>query len=248
MRIAIISDIHEDVVSLRLAFQKIEKHKCDEIVCLGDISGFSAPHYDYYNTRNASECLKLIKSHCKIIIAGNHDLHSARITPKINPEFNYPENWYTYDYHKKLELSKGYLWLYDNDELNALYRQTDIDYLKTLPEIEMRTENHYKIMFTHYCYPNLTGSMRVFYNFIEDFEEHQNFMNKNQCNLSFVGHRHFGGLMVVAKNQIIGYKFGKKHKLMEGDCVFTPAITDKRSGNGFCILNLDNNTVEAIRI
>lgn len=248
MRIAIISDIHEDIVSLRLAFQKIEKQKCDKIVCLGDISGFSAPHYDYYNTRNASECLKLIRKHCQIIIAGNHDLHAARITPKINPEYKYPENWYLLDYHKKLELSKGYAWLYDNDELNPLYKENDIDFIKTLPESEVISHNEYKILFTHYCYPNLTGSMRVFYNFIEDFEEHQNFMNEKQCQYSFVGHRHFAGLMIATKSGILGYKFGKKHKLSIGDCIFAPAITNKRSGNGFCLFDTDTNTVEAIRI
>lgn len=248
MRIAIISDIHEDIVSLRLAFQKIEKLKCEKIVCLGDISGFSAPHYDYYTTRNASECLKQIREKCEVIIAGNHDLHSARITPKINPEFEYPDDWYTYDYHKKLEISRGYAWLYDNDELNALYNKNDIEFIKTLPELNVFSYNNYKLLFTHYCYPNLTGSMRVFYNFIEDLEEHQKFMNQNHCNYSFVGHRHFAGLMVATKNQIVGYKYGKKHKLSEGNIIFTPAITHKRTGNGFCLLDLNTNTVEAIRI
>ena len=37
MRIALISDIHEDVVSLKQALRKISKQKVDEIACLGDI-------------------------------------------------------------------------------------------------------------------------------------------------------------------------------------------------------------------
>lgn len=248
MRIAFISDIHEDIVSLRQAFRKIENLNCNNIICLGDISGFSAPHYDYYNTRNASNCLNLIREKCNIIIAGNHDLHAARKTPNINPEYKYPKDWYTYDFHKKLDLSKGYVWLYDNDELNPLYKHNEIDFIKTLPEIETYHTHKHKILLSHYCYPNLTGSMRVFYNFIDDFEEHQKFMNQKQCNLSFVGHRHFAGLMVVSSNQIKGYKYGKKHKLQNDDCIFVPAITDKRSGNGFCIFDSEINTVEAIRI
>ena len=68
MKYAIITDIHEDIVNLKFAFQKIEKLGCDQVICLGDISGFCAPHYHYYDTRNATECLQLIREKCEIII------------------------------------------------------------------------------------------------------------------------------------------------------------------------------------
>lgn len=58
MKIAIISDIHEDVVSLQLALKKIIKTGCDKIVCPGDISGFSMAHYNYHHHRNGHECMK----------------------------------------------------------------------------------------------------------------------------------------------------------------------------------------------
>lgn len=248
MRIALISDIHEDIVSLRRAIRKAEKLKCDDMVCLGDISGFSAPHYDYYNTRNASECLKLVRSTCSAILAGNHDLHAARVTPKINPEFEYPKNWYENDFYEKLEISKENVWLYDNDELDAMYHRADIEFIKSLPENYIYKLETCNILMTHYCYPNLTGSMKSFYNYIEDFEEHQDYMEKNRCIYSFVGHRHFAGMLIATKSQMVSFRFGKKHKLNKGDCVFVPAIANNKAGNGFCIYNTDNNTVEAIRL
>ncbi len=43
MKLAIITDIHEDRVNLVKALRMIEKEACDEIACLGDIVGFSTP-------------------------------------------------------------------------------------------------------------------------------------------------------------------------------------------------------------
>jgi Icc-related predicted phosphoesterase len=47
MRLAFISDIHEDVESLRRILRKAEKRGYDQLICLGDISGFSLPFYTY---------------------------------------------------------------------------------------------------------------------------------------------------------------------------------------------------------
>jgi Icc-related predicted phosphoesterase len=51
MKIAIISDIHEDIDSFQAVLRAIDKFACHEIVCLGDISGYSIPYYNYLNAR-----------------------------------------------------------------------------------------------------------------------------------------------------------------------------------------------------
>ena len=130
MRLAIITDIHEDIISLKEALRKIERQQCDEIICLGDISGYSVPYYDYLRTRNAHECLSLIKSNCSTIILGNHDIHAASIIPKNSSFFDFPENWYQLDYHQRHELANKTLWLHEENDLNPLYTSEDLKYLK----------------------------------------------------------------------------------------------------------------------
>ena len=65
MKIAIISDIHSNLVALLSVFEEIEKQQCDKIVCMGDMVGYG-PH--------PNECLELIRSRADIVLAGNHDL------------------------------------------------------------------------------------------------------------------------------------------------------------------------------
>src|SRR6056297_770040 len=117
MKLAFISDIHEDVVSLQIAMHKIEKSKVDKIICLGDISGYSAKHYYHIQTRDAHECLNIIKQNCSVILLGNHDFHAIKKIPDISPRFNYPADWYQMDVFEKKQISQNRLWIYEDTEL-----------------------------------------------------------------------------------------------------------------------------------
>lgn len=64
MKIAVISDIHASLQSLKACLTDIDKEKVDFIVCLGDIIGYG---------NNPQECLKLVRQKCQIIIKGNHE-------------------------------------------------------------------------------------------------------------------------------------------------------------------------------
>ena len=78
MKLGFISDIHEDIKRLEQALAILESHKCDRIICLGDIVGYSVPYYGFLWSRNAPEVIKLIKKKCDIVIAGNHDLFAIK--------------------------------------------------------------------------------------------------------------------------------------------------------------------------
>jgi len=201
MKIAIITDIHEDLLSLKEALRKIEKFGCDEIVCLGDISGYSVPHYTYLSSRNASECLSLVKSNCKIIVLGNHDLFAAKLIPHNSSFFSFPENWYQMDYERKKPLANNSIWLHEETDLNPLYSAKDLEFLKSLPEYVIENFDNEKIMFSHYAYPNLSGLKREFFSFYDEFNAHFNFMEKNFCNISFTGHAHIKGCYKVSKRK-----------------------------------------------
>jgi len=60
VRLAILSDIHEDYENLLNIVEKAEARGFDKLICLGDISGFSLPYYKYGKSRNASACLALL--------------------------------------------------------------------------------------------------------------------------------------------------------------------------------------------
>lgn len=247
MRIALISDIHEDIINLQLALSKIDKLKCDEVICLGDISGYSALHHNYIESRNARECLRMIRESCTLVISGNHDLHAVFKTPKFSG-FEYPTNWYEMDYWQRVELSKGQVWLYDHDELDPLYTHADADFIFHLQEMCVKEYGDKKYLFSHYLYPNLTGSEQVFYHSPEEFNGHRDFMHRLGAHISFAGHRHFGGLMINSGPSLITKNFGKATTVKDGDIVHVPAITRSAVNSGFLLFDDQEITVQGVKI
>ena len=115
MRLAILSDIHEDYESLLKIVGKAEARGFDKLICLGDISGFSLPYYKYGDSRNAPACLALLREKCDTIIAGNHDISAAGIDPELPDILKGQETW-----QHELDLDPG-------------YSEEDISFLATLP-------------------------------------------------------------------------------------------------------------------
>ena len=66
MKIAIISDIHGNLEALKSTLQDIERRNVDKIICLGDIIAKGV---------HPSECIKLIREKCEIVLQGNCDAH-----------------------------------------------------------------------------------------------------------------------------------------------------------------------------
>lgn len=248
MKIAIISDIHEDVISLKKALLQIEKYKCEEIICLGDISGFNPPYYTYNETRNANECLSLIRANCKTVLLGNHDIYSGKIIPEICPFFDFPENWYQMDYMQRRKLSDDMVWLHEEHDLDPLYTSEDIDYLKTLPEYSVFKTPNLNILFSHYAYPNISGIKKEFYSYKFHFHPHFNFMTQLECSVSFIGHSHDKGFYTVTEDKLKNYKFGDLQLENEKICIGLPPITQQQDRNGFCIFDVNNKFLQLIKL
>jgi predicted phosphodiesterase len=66
VRYAILGDIHSNLTALEAVLADLEKQGgAGEVWCLGDIVGYGPdPH----------ECLEIVRSHCSLCVAGNHDL------------------------------------------------------------------------------------------------------------------------------------------------------------------------------
>lgn len=62
--IAIISDIHANLAALQSVLNEIESLNCDEIICLGDVTGYGP---------QPAECIELLRANEVVCIKGNHD-------------------------------------------------------------------------------------------------------------------------------------------------------------------------------
>jgi len=248
MKLAIITDIHEDINNLKEALRKIENYKCDEIVCLGDISGFSVPYYTYLQTRNAHECLSLIRSNCKIVLLGNHDIHAASIIPKNCTFFDFPKNWYQLNYHQRHELGNDTLWLHEENDLNPLYKEEDLEYLRSLPEYKIIETPGQNILLTHYIYPNISGLKKEFYTNRDEFQQHFQFMNQMECSISFSGHSHPRGFFKATPEKFKQYRYKSMKLKSEPVCIGLPPITSLKNRSGFCIFDVDALSINVIKL
>ncbi|HEV7132973.1 MAG TPA: metallophosphoesterase family protein [Gaiellaceae bacterium] len=65
MRVAVLSDIHGNLVALEAVLTALDTDPPDEVWCLGDLVGYGA---------RPSECCRAIEARASICLAGNHDL------------------------------------------------------------------------------------------------------------------------------------------------------------------------------
>ncbi|MBS3769992.1 MAG: metallophosphoesterase [Bacteroidales bacterium] len=248
MKIAIISDIHEDIVNLKTALKQIEKIHADQIVCLGDISGYSIPYYNHLDTRNAHECLQLVRSNCEYVVLGNHDMHAAGIIPRINPDFGYPDNWFQLDYHERKKIASDKIWLHEENDINPLFSRDDIKYLRSLPEYVVLPTKKGNILFSHYVYPNLTGVGKSFYTYSDEFRKHFEFTRQKKSLYSFFGHTHVNGLMKVMQKRIKKYRFRQAATVSNHNAISVPSIALNGKRNGFCVFDVKELEVKSFRI
>ena len=248
MKIAIISDIHEDIIHLRAALRSIEKHRVDQIVCLGDISGYSVPYYNHLDTRNAQECLHLIRSHCSHVVLGNHDIHAAEIIPEVSPAFEYPDNWYQMAYPERKKMASGKVWLHEENDIAPLYSTEDIAYLRRLPQYVVLPTSMGNVLFSHYAYPNLSGTGKTFFTYPDEFRKHFDFIRQKNCRLSFFGHTHTTGILKVMQKRIKKFGFRKAASLSNDNAISVPSIALNGKRNGFCIFNEKERTAQSFRI
>ncbi len=248
MRLGIITDLHEDALHAGEALRLLERANCDEIACLGDISGFDALHYKYFDSRNASECISMIKGNCKYVVAGNHDLYSIRKTPSNNGFFNFPENWYDLDFSERKNLSNNKIWLFEHQELSALLTKSDKEYVASLPEFIIADIDNTKILLSHSIYPDFTGSMILRPKNHWDFNNHFNFLLSKECSIGFSGHLHPGGFAYATKDDFAFCPFGlDKIKAFPVQYI-CPCLSSGSTKNGILIADMKNMSIECLKI
>lgn len=247
MRIGIISDVHEDIISLNYVIARLEKAGYDRLICLGDISGFSLPYYSYGESRNAHECLSLLKEKCHVILPGNHDFYAARRIPEKSAVFDFPPNWYELDFRKKYEMVNGEIWLHEMDDLDPLYSREDIEFLNKLPEFYIQNTAEGNILFSHYAYPNLSGMSKRFYLEKRDFQAHFKFMKEKDCRISFTGHAHPKGFQLIDHSGFKNHRYRRLRMENFPACISVPPVTTQNNISGYCILDTEKNELKVKR-
>ncbi len=246
MKLGIIADIHEDILRLKQAISILEKNNCDEIICLGDIVGYCIPYYEYFKERDAKECISIIKSNCNIVVIGNHDLYAIKKIPEFKAGFNYPDNWYALDFEEREKLSNKKIWLYEDDELSALINKQDKEYLHSLPEYKIVEFQGIRFLFSHFPYPDFTGSKTDFLKNGKDTDKHFQFMKDNNCLIGICGHAHIDGFALAYENELKFNSFGKYKLKKRLQCLCIPCVVYGKHENGLMIFDADTFAIEII--
>lgn len=248
MRIGFVADIHEDIISLREAFALLEKMKCDSVVCLGDIVGFALPFYKNIESRDANECIKIIKENSYTTVAGNHDLYAIKKIPEYKAGFDYPEDWYNLDYKTRSKLAKNKIWLYEDCELPFKLTEQSAEYLDLLPEFAINHFDEINFFFSHSYYPDLSGSTIFFPKKPKHLIEHFNFMNSHNCLIGFSGHGHIEGCVILNKTKLEINKFGTYQLPKINQWIVGPCVANTTRVNGVMIFDTKSFQLDIISL
>ncbi|HTR31164.1 MAG TPA: metallophosphoesterase family protein [Puia sp.] len=247
MKIGVIADIHEDIVALKATFSFLEKAGCSEIVCLGDIVGFKVNTYHYLDTRDAHECIAMVRDNCSGVVVGNNDLYQIKKLPACRGGFDFPENWYELDYHERKAIGGNAVFLYEDVQLNALLTREDKAWLEQLPDIWAAEYGGVRFLFSHFAYPDLHGLRTYFPKRVEEFREHLGFIDQHGCTIGISGHFHFEGLCRVGEEEIRRQGFGSYEYSPELQYWYGPCVARGQFTNGCLIIDSGRSTVEAAK-
>jgi predicted phosphodiesterase len=246
MRVGIIGDIHEDSVALKDALRILEHSHCEQVVCLGDIIGYKVTAYHYLDTRNAHECIAMVRANCSAVVVGNNDLYQIKKLPTFSAGFDFPQNWYELDFYERKLLSKENVFLCEDVQLPSLITREDKSYLETLPETHILETDDLKILLSHFAAPDLLGVRTYFPKTAEEFQEHLTFIESNGCTIGLSGHMHFEGVSICNRQTLKRNNFVMCNLPDALQWIYGPCVARGRFNNGVMILDTAQRTIEAI--
>jgi predicted phosphodiesterase len=247
MKLSVLSDIHADLVSLQQALRETDRQKCDKILCLGDIVGFS-PHFDgYLDGRDGDACVRMIKNHCDYAVCGNHDLHAIQKLPSGHVELGMPRNWYELDLEARELACGSKLWLYE-DEIEDPVSESSQDFLSSLPECLIIDAGDFKILATHFIEPDITGSSKGSPSVRKDFYKHLKLLKNKQCLVGLAGHAHLEGFARISKRDFLMNYYRRSPLSGRRQVIVGPPVTRNPGSRGFMILDTLNRELEAISL
>ncbi len=256
MKIGIITDIHEDVAGLEKALALFDQYQCDAIACLGDIAGFHPLFYPHIENRSAQKCLNLIRDNCRWIVAGNHDLYASLTegNPIIVDEPGKIKRPLTDFPHPLVSFVKN--WISYKGELPHDLNEESIRFLSGLPFGIIPDIPDIRCMFSHYIYPDLSGSTHHFIQFRNELKAARDFMLSLEISFVLTGHTHQKGLGIGLTEKISGHRrFLKAVKQFpfstydigpENQLFLLPGIASEKHKSGISIFDSNQRQIHVI--
>jgi predicted phosphodiesterase len=248
MKIGVIGDIHEDIVALKAALSLLEQAGCTQLICLGDIVGFKVNTYHYLDTRNAHECIALVRANCIATVIGNNDLYQIRKLPEHRGGFPFPEDWYDLDFYQRKAIGNNQVFLYEDVQLNALLTKADKAWLEALPDAYAGNFDGLRILFTHFVYPDLHGLRTYFPKMADEFQAHLGFIEQHGCTIGISGHFHHEGLGRINDTEVRRQGFGAYPFTRSLQYWCGPCVARGQFSNGFLLLDTNTSIVEAVQL
>ncbi|MDQ2086762.1 YfcE family phosphodiesterase [Herbivorax sp. ANBcel31] len=174
MKLAVIGDIHSNLLALRSAVRDIKKKKVDFIICTGDNVGYSP---------FPNEVIKFLKSKNIISIQGNYDKAIGNREPVCGC-----------DYKEERLIELGAISL---EYTNKVITESNREYLRNLPENFKLKCGEYNILVVHGSPKKINQSLK------EDSPLIEKVLEEIPENILIVGHTHIPFIKRVRNKYIL---------------------------------------------
>lgn len=213
MRYAVLSDVHANLEALDAVLKSVEQTGAEDVLFLGDAVGYGP---------NPNECIDLLVSTCKVLLAGNHDWGAIGLTDSTY------FNAYARD---ALEWTKGVITGENKNMLRSFpvkkaLRDEDILLVHSTPKEP--EEWHYLLT-------------------LWDAEINFQYLDNRFC---FLGHSHQPFIIEkLPSGELITYKDSTRIKERSKYIINAGSVGQPRDGDPrACFVIIDDENVEIIRV
>lgn len=163
MRYGIFADVHSNLEALQAVLEAYRLERIDEYLCVGDVVGYAS---------EPCECLELVRSCARAVVAGNHDWASVGLFPVCS--FNtYAATAVVWTQGELDADSRAYL-----QRLGLVYKTRDL----TLVHGSLDAPEEF--------------------NYVTDSSAAGETFKRMETDVSFIGHLHVPGVFIEEKGRI----------------------------------------------
>lgn len=166
MKLGIITDIHNNLLALIAAMERLNQLECDKIICCGDIIGIG-PYPE--ETVQFMMCIPNL-----IAVRGNHEKYLLERMPNIYPN----------DENMSIEEMKHHKWEH------SLLSKESIDFLQGLPYRFDTVIDGYTLSVMHYCMDDDNHYNYTEYNVNPTENDLNRMFNNVKSDIILHGHNH----------------------------------------------------------